>query len=555
MMTAMPAPARPHEEGWAALRAGDAVLARRIFEAAHADGPSAETLEGLARVAYLELDFATAIGLWEQAYAAYRDDGDQLSSVRMARTLAGTYGPIVGDLAVCMGWLARAQTLLPDVATSSETGWVSLTKGMFEADRARKNELFREALAVGRRLDDRELEFDALAYLGSSLVHMDRTEEGMMFLDEALAAVAGSEVDDFFVLEEIFCQMFAACEHAHDVTRADQWIRVGESIAERRRLPAVSAFCRTHYGAVLTVAGRWPEAEAALVEAIRLWSIGHRSGLRAGALVRLADLRVHQGRYEEAQQLLEGFDPYADQEAARPLAAAYLAQGKVSLSLDIVKNALSRIDTLGSAAAPWLALQVDAFLAAGDVDGASSAAEALARCAAMHPNHEYLRAIAALSKGRVCLASATGDPLTCLREALTGFARAQMPMELARSRMELANALVTEDPEVALAEARSALAAFERLQAARDADAAAALLRSLGGRPAPGRRTEGLLTKREVEVLDLIGLGLSNPEISDRLYISRKTVEHHVGNVLTKLGLRSRTEAAAYAARLKPAQK
>ena len=51
----------------------------------------------------------------------------------------------------------------------------------------------------------------------SSLVHADQTEEGMMLLDEALAAVAGSDVDDFCVLQEIFCQLFAACEHAHDV--------------------------------------------------------------------------------------------------------------------------------------------------------------------------------------------------------------------------------------------------------------------------------------------------------------------------------------------------
>jgi DNA-binding NarL/FixJ family response regulator len=104
-----------------------------------------------------------------------------------------------------------------------------------------------------------------------------------------------------------------------------------------------------------------------------------------------------------------------------------------------------------------------------------------------------------------------------------------------------------------MAEAKAALEAFQRLEAARQADAAAALLRSLGVRPAAVKRNEGPLTNREAEVLELLGHGLSNPEISDRLYISRKTVEHHVGNILAKLGLRSRAEAAAYATRVKPA--
>jgi DNA-binding NarL/FixJ family response regulator len=127
-----------------------------------------------------------------------------------------------------------------------------------------------------------------------------------------------------------------------------------------------------------------------------------------------------------------------------------------------------------------------------------------------------------------------------------------MPIEVAHSRLELANALLTERPEVAMAEARAALEVFDRLQAARHADAATAVLRSLGVRATTTRRGGGLLTKRESEVLDLLGHGLSNPEIADRLYISRKTVEHHVGNILSKLGLRTRGEAAAYATRSKP---
>lgn len=66
------------------------------------------------------------------------------------------------------------------------------------------------------------------------------------------------------------------------------------------------------------------------------------------------------------------------------------------------------------------------------------------------------------------------------------------------------------------------------------------------GRPAPGT---GPLTAREHEVLALIAEGLTNSEIGERLFMSPKTASVHVSRIITKLGVRNRTEAATLAQR------
>jgi DNA-binding CsgD family transcriptional regulator len=125
-----------------------------------------------------------------------------------------------------------------------------------------------------------------------------------------------------------------------------------------------------------------------------------------------------------------------------------------------------------------------------------------------------------------------------------------MPYEAARSRLALARSIRAADKGAAAQEAKGALATFEELGALPDADAAAALLREWGIRAARrGPNALGGLTAREREILALLAEGLSNRDIARRLFITPKTVEHHVGHLLTKLDLKRRGEAAAFAVR------
>jgi DNA-binding NarL/FixJ family response regulator len=121
-------------------------------------------------------------------------------------------------------------------------------------------------------------------------------------------------------------------------------------------------------------------------------------------------------------------------------------------------------------------------------------------------------------------------------------------LEAAHAHLALARLHHADRPSVARVDAKAAMAAFEALGSSRLADAAAALLRSLGDRSRVGPKDVGVLTKREQEILLLVAQGLTNAEIARRLYISTKTSGNHVSAILAKLGVRSRTEAAAYAA-------
>ena len=132
--------------------------------------------------------------------------------------------------------------------------------------------------------------------------------------------------------------------------------------------------------------------------------------------------------------------------------------------------------------------------------------------------------------------------------ASVGFRQMGCPYEAAHALAE------TDEP----ASLRVALATFRRLGAAPMVGRVTGQLRGLGVRVpspttdkpvVPSKHASGL-TDREQEVLKLVSAGFTNPQIASSLYISRKTAEHHVSNILMKLGLTTRSEAAAAAIRL-----
>jgi ATP/maltotriose-dependent transcriptional regulator MalT len=108
--------------------------------------------------------------------------------------------------------------------------------------------------------------------------------------------------------------------------------------------------------------------------------------------------------------------------------------------------------------------------------------------------------------------------------------------------------------------ARQGLIALHELGAQRPAARVARALRQRGvrdvqlGPRAATRRNPAGLTARELEVLALITEGLSNTEIATRLFLSERTVDHHVSAILRKLGVSSRLKAATEATRLGIAQ-
>jgi DNA-binding CsgD family transcriptional regulator/tetratricopeptide (TPR) repeat protein len=525
------------------LALGHWELARGQLEAILADQESAEALEGMGTALWWLGEIQESLNFRKRAYAGYRAKQRNAEAAIVALDISVCYLSNLDNPTVAQGWIARARSVAALSGDQRLDGWLWLMEGYTSDDPARQRKLLDQALDRARRLGDPDLELSALTDLGLAMVRAGEVSAGLALLDEAMAGTLAGECTRLDTVVWASCSMLSACSLVADHKRAAQWCAAADSFAVKYGCPFLHARCRAHYGRVLVGTGDWAAAETELLRALSMATDLGREP-RIEALAGLAELRHRQGAVEQAVELLAAAGD------AREIASVYaevmIAAGHPDRAIAVLRSQLSEMERSDATFPILVADLVEAHLASGDLAAARATAGWLPGA-----DHGHPQALALTERANGLLAAAQGESdraANRLRRAAAEFDRLELPFHAAQSRLEVARVLRITDPPLAVVEASWALDRLQRLGAHRDAAAAAALLRSLGVATRPGPRQVGLLSQRELEVLALLKRGLTNPEIAAELFISPRTAAHHVSSILGKLNLRSRTEAAAFAA-------
>jgi DNA-binding CsgD family transcriptional regulator len=526
------------------LTTGQWEQARRQLGDLLAQHESPEAHDGMGTALWWLCRIRESLDHREQAYAGYLAQHRHSEAAIVALDISVCQLSNLDNPVAAQGWIARARRSVEPVGDDRLDGWLRLMAGYTCDEPRRQRTLLTEALDLARRISDRDLELVALADLGLALVDQGEVTEGLKLLDEAMAGTLGGEGQRLDTVVWASCSMLTACSLAGDQRRAAHWCGAADRFAEKYGCPFLQARCRSHYGALLVALGQWDQAEIELNRALAMSADCGREP-RVEALAGLAELRLRAGAVEAAAALLS---EVGDLPSAALLTAEVLtAQGHPDRAVAVLQTRLGALTGRESQFPLVAAGLVEACLACGDVVTATATAAALH--SASPDQHPETTALIQRADGLV--AASVGDAKLAehwLRAAVTEFERLGLPFPAARSRLDLAQVVADIDPSLAIVEASRALDRFARLGAIRESAATAALLRGLGVATKPGPRDLRLLSRRELEVLDGLRRGLTNPEIAGQLFISRRTVAHHVSSILAKLNLKTRSEAAAYAA-------
>jgi DNA-binding CsgD family transcriptional regulator len=558
----------------AEVLAGDDDADRRAWHRAAAalgtDAEVASALEASAERARVRSGYAAAAGALERAAELSPDPADRgrrLLAAGEAALLAGQperamdcatrAEPVVpAGAAALRGQLQLRAGLLAEAAATFRTGAELVAAHdpgtaldlLFGASEALG---FAGDMAAVLTVADRARELDApdpdarLArdlLTGIADVLAGATERGSAAIRRAVARVTGTR---------LMWGAYGAMYHG-DVARM---MELFEAAAHRARtLGALGDLPLALHGVAVaeTIRGRYPDAEAAADEGLRL---ARETGQQAPECLNVAALAVVAALRGDEERCRE----HAETALAQGIPRGYgLAVGRTRWALAVLDlgagrpdAALSRLRALTDAApgeghfliamyaTPDL---VEAAVRCGDIESAQAAT---ARMEIVIANSPAPASGAWLARCQGLVAEPV-QAVKHLREAVRLYGLGEERFERARAELLLGEALRrakrrTEAREVL----RSALTSFDAMGTRAWAERARRELRALGEAPAVAE-PDGLagLTPQELQIAKLVGTGSSNREIAAQLFLSPRTVEYHLYKLFPKLGVGSRTELA-----------
>ena len=520
-----------------------------------------ETLERYAVCAERAGELAEATKAWRELSAIRSAAGEPLAFAEAQRRLAAVC-ELKGERETA--FTARRQAVEALVAAGRRADAAAERLAMANHRRAAAHysetiELAQEAAADAEATGRVDLAARAAGLLGVARAKSGEYEQGMEMVRGGLALALEHELTP--VAAELYQRLSLVLYDAADYRRAHEALDAALELCERDADASTEMACVTCLVYVLRERGEWRRAcemgrelidggQAVWVAEGLVGAIHAFQGQAASARRMLVSSRATSSRVDHYNMFIDS-----------TTALAYVAAGEGALdeAAEHCRTLLARWErSEDHHYAVWgLRWAASFFARNGDREGAHACATALGRMVAGGGHDDALAA----------LAQAIGETALLEGDAETAAVQLSRALELHRGLgIPFERAQVELRAGVALAAAGEREQGLERLSdayrrarklgarplAAEVAGEVAALGESIAKRLGQGATASGdaALTRRELEVLRQVAVGRTNREIADELFLSPRTVDMHVRNILRKLDCRSRVEAAHRAGEL-----